>query len=68
MVDAANASETSTQLINIGLIIITRATIFSSDVRKWHNKPTLLENWTLFKEYFKLTEHAIKKSQPSNHH
>ena len=64
MADAANVPETPTQLINIGLIIIARATIFSSDIRKWHDKPLLLKNWTLFKEHFKLAQRAIKKSQP----
>ena len=38
MAEAANSTETSTQLINIALIIITRSTIFSSDIRKWHSK------------------------------
>jgi hypothetical protein len=39
MAEAAHAAETTTQLINIGIIIITRSTIFSSDIRKWHKKP-----------------------------
>ena len=34
MADAANASETDDQLVNIGQIVISRATIFSGDVRK----------------------------------
>jgi hypothetical protein len=38
MADAANSAETPTQLINIGLIIITRSILFSSDIRKWHGK------------------------------
>jgi hypothetical protein len=39
MANAAHAAETPTQLINTGIIIITRSTIFSSNIRKWHNKP-----------------------------
>jgi len=39
MAEAADAAETQTQLINIGLIIITRSTIFSSDIRKWNSRP-----------------------------
>jgi hypothetical protein len=38
MAEAAESAETPTQLINFGLIIITRSTIFSSDIRKWHSK------------------------------
>jgi hypothetical protein len=38
MADAAKSAETPTQLINIGLIIITRSTLFASDIRKWHGK------------------------------
>ena len=37
MTEAAKATETQTQLINIGLIVITRSTIFSSDIRKWNS-------------------------------
>ena len=37
MAEAAEATETQTQLINIGLIVITRSTIFSSDIRKWNS-------------------------------
>ena len=64
MAGAANAAKTPAQLINIGLIIIARSTIFASDFRKWHDKPIALQNWTLFKEYFKLAQRAIKKSRP----
>jgi hypothetical protein len=39
MAKAANATETPKQLVSIGLIIITRSTIFASDIRKWHAKP-----------------------------
>jgi hypothetical protein len=35
MAEASGATETSKQLINIGLIIITRATIFTNSIRAW---------------------------------
>jgi hypothetical protein len=65
MADAAHAPETATQLINIGIIIITRSTIFSSDVRKWHDKPDADKTWANFTAHFKTAQKAIKKSQPT---
>ena len=35
MAEANGATETPVQLINIVLIVLTRASIFASDVRKW---------------------------------
>jgi hypothetical protein len=65
MADAAHAAETTAQLINIGIIIITRSTIFSSDIRKWHEKPEADKTWPIFTAHFKAAQKAIKKSQPS---
>jgi hypothetical protein len=65
MAEAAHAAETTTQLINIGIIIITRSTIFSSDIRKWHDKADTDKTWPNFKTHFKDAQKAIKKSQPT---
>jgi hypothetical protein len=65
MAEAAHAAETTEQLINIGVIIITRSTIFASDIRKWHDKPAADKTWPLFKDHFKAAQKAIKKSQPA---
>ena len=65
MADAANASETDDQVVDIGLIVISRATIFSSDVRKWHDKPRDDRTLTNFKIHFKEAQKAIKRSQPA---
>jgi hypothetical protein len=65
MAEAAHAAETTEQLINIGIIIITRSTIFSSDIRKWHDKPAVDKTWPNFKDHFKAAQKAIKKSQPT---
>jgi hypothetical protein len=65
MAEAANVAETPAQLINIGLIIITRATIFASDIRKWHTRPAIDKTWPNFKDHFKNAQKAIKLSQPA---
>jgi hypothetical protein len=65
MAEAANVAETPAQLINIGLINITRATIFASDIRKWHTRPALEKTWPHFKDHFKNAQKAIKLSQPA---
>ncbi len=65
MAEAANAAETTSQLINIGIIIITRSTIFSSDIRKWHSKPDADKTWPTFKDHFKVAQRDIKKSEPT---
>jgi hypothetical protein len=65
MAEAAHAPETTEQLINLGVIIITRSTIFASDIRKWHDKPSTEQTWPLFKEHFKAAQKAIKRSQPA---
>jgi hypothetical protein len=65
MADAAHATETTAQLINIGIIIITRSTIFSSDIRKWHDKEEADKTWQNFTAHFKTAQKAIKKSQPA---
>ena len=66
MVKAASASETDSQLINIGLMItVSRTTIFAGDVRKWHDKPEADKNWPNFKAYSKEAHKAIKCSQPA---
>jgi hypothetical protein len=65
MADAAHATETPAQLINLGIIIITRSTIFSSDIRKWHDKDAADNTWPAFKDHFKAAQKAIKRSQPT---
>jgi hypothetical protein len=65
MADAANSEETPTQLINIGLIIITRSTLFASDIRKWHGKEATEKTWKAFKTHFKDAQRDIKRSQPA---
>jgi hypothetical protein len=63
MAEAAKAAETPTQLINIGLIIITRSSIFSSDIRKWNSKEDTKKTWPAFKSHFKEAQRDTKRSQ-----
>ena len=34
----ANSAETPAQLLNIGVIIVSRSTLFSGNIRKWHER------------------------------
>jgi hypothetical protein len=65
MAEAAEeqAPETTTQLINISLIIITQSTIFASNNRKWYDKLEIYRTWPTFKNHFKAAQKAIKRSQ-----
>ena len=64
MAEANGATETPVQLINIGLIVLTRASIFASDVRRWQALPESLKSWPTFKKHFRTAQKAIKQSQP----
>jgi hypothetical protein len=61
MAEAAKSAEMPTQLINIGLIIITRSTLFSSDIRKWHSKEDPGKTLPAFKYHFKEAQRDINK-------
>ena len=65
MANAAESEETTPQLINIGLIIITRPTVFATDIRQWHELPLADKTWIRFKTHFKSAQRAIIRSQPS---
>ena len=65
LAEAANATETPAQLINMGLIILTRCTIFSTDIRTWHARTTADKTWPHFKTHFKDAQKAIRQSQPT---
>jgi hypothetical protein len=64
MAEASGATETPEQLINIGLIVLTRATIFSNDIRAWNAQITATKTWPAFKTHFRDAQKAIKRSQP----
>ena len=55
MAEANGATETPVQLINIGLIVLTRASSFASNIRKWQALPDADKNWPNFKMHFRTT-------------
>ena len=63
MAEASGATATDMQRINIGLIIITDANIFGSDIRKWHSKTAEEKSWTSFKSHFTTAQCEIKRPQ-----
>jgi hypothetical protein len=65
MAEASGATETPEQLINIGLIVITRATFFTNDIRTWNEKLPATKTWPEFKTHFRTAQKAIKRSQPA---
>ena len=52
MAQAAKSPDTSEQLINIGIIILQRAGVFTHDIRKWLKRPAQEHNWPTFQEHF----------------
>jgi hypothetical protein len=65
MAEAAESAETTTQLINIGLIIITRPTVFANDIRNWHDRPQAAKTWPNFRTHFRDAQRAIIRSLPA---
>ena len=64
MAEAAEATKTQTQLINIGLIISHHSFYhFSSDIRKRNSKPEAEKTWPTFKAHFKEAQRDIKQCQ-----
>ena len=65
MAEANGSTEIPVQIINIGLIILTRASIFASNVRRRLDLPDNLQSWPTFKKYFLTAQKAIKQIQPT---
>ena len=64
--DEANGStKTPVQLINIGRIVLTRASIFANDVRIRQDLPDAHKYWPTFEKHFRTAHIAIKQSQPT---
>ena len=58
--ESNGSTERPVQLINIGLIILTRAPIFSNNVRQWQAFPDALKSCPTFKKHFRTAQRAIK--------
>ena len=65
MAEAHGTPETSAQLIAIGKIIITNATIFGDAVEKWNNKPPADKTWATFKAHFSKAQRDYKAARPT---
>ena len=65
MAEAHGTPETSEQLIAIGKIIITNATIFGDAVEKWNDKPQADKTWATFKAHFSKAQRDYKAARPT---
>ena len=64
MIEASGAPTTSSQLINIGLVNITNANIFVSEIIKWNDKDAANKTWNTFKIHFSKAQISVKKYHP----
>ena len=60
MAKSNEATETPVQIINIGLIVLTRASIFANNVQQWQVLPDAIKSWPTFKKHFRTAQRAIK--------
>jgi uncharacterized membrane protein YgcG len=65
MAQAGESEETPSQLINVGIIILTRPTVFATDIRRWNDLPPASKTWISFKTHFKEAQRAIIRSLPT---
>ena len=63
MAEANGATETLVMLINIGLIVLTRASIFANGVRIWQALLDDQKSWPNIKKHFLTAQRAIKQIQ-----
>ena len=66
MTKTSGAPGTPARIVNFGLIILTRAMIYSSNIMEWYDKPEAKKTWPNFKLHFKVAQKPTKKSQPVN--
>ena len=65
MAESNVATETPVQLTNIGITVLTRASIFANNVQRWQALPEALKSWPTFKKFFRTNQRYIKQSQPT---
>ena len=65
MAKTNGSTETSVQIINIGLIFLWRASILANHDRIWQALPGALKSWPTFKKKFCTAQRAIKQIQPT---
>ena len=66
MAQEAKSPSTNEQLINIGIIILQRAGVFTHDIRKWLKRPAQEHNWPTFQEHFSKSQMDLELAQPTS--
>ena len=65
MAQAEKYSATSEQLINIGIIILQRAGVFTHNIREWLKLPAQEHNCPTFQEHFSKSQLELELAQPT---
>ena len=65
MAYTAKSPATSEQRINIGIIILQSAGVFTHDIRKWLKHPAQEHNWPTFQEHFSKSQLDLELTQPT---
>ena len=65
MAQSAKYPATNEQLINIGIIILQRAVVFTHDIRKYLKRPAQEHNCPTFQEHFSKSQLEIELAQPT---
>ena len=65
MAQAEKSPATSEQLINIGIIFLQRAGVFTNNIRECLNRPTQEQNWPTFQEHFSKSQLELELAQPT---
>ncbi len=56
------------QLINIGLIVITRSTTFTNDIRAWNETLPATKTWPEFKTHFRTAQKPSTTTDALGYH
>ena len=65
MAQAAKSPATSEQFINIGIIILQHAGVFTYGIRKWLKRPAQEHNRPTFQEHFSKSQLELELAQPT---
>ena len=66
MAQAAKSPATNEQLINVGIIILQRAGVFTQDICDWLKRPAQEHNWPTFQEHFSKSQLHMEFAQPTS--
>ena len=65
MAQAEKSPATSEHLLNIGIIILPRAGVFTHDIHEWLKRPEQEQNWPTFQEHFSNSQLELELAQPT---